>query len=162
MNTDQPLSKRASQLQNEFTRLDFEWTVVEVPASTRTAEEAAAAIGCEVEQIIKSLIFRTVKTHRPVLILASGKNRVNEKTIGAIIGEKIEKADANFVREQTGFAIGGIPPCGHKNPIELVYIDETLLSLGELWAAAGTPNSVFKLQAAQLLTATNGKTIKVN
>ena len=104
-------------------------------------------IGCQVGQIVKSLLFCTKETQRPVLVLASGKNRVNEEAIQRYIGEKIVKADADFTREVTGFAIGGIPPLGHKNSISLVYIDEDLLQYEILWAAAGTPYAVFSLPA---------------
>lgn len=98
-----------------------------MPSSTRTAQDAALAIGCNISQIVKSLIFKTKDTHKPVLILASGPNRVNEKIIESHLHEEIIKADADFVREITGFAIGGIPPIEHKQVIELIFIDEVLL-----------------------------------
>jgi prolyl-tRNA editing enzyme YbaK/EbsC (Cys-tRNA(Pro) deacylase) len=118
-------------------------------------------IGCQVGQIIKSLLFRTRDSQRPVLILASGKNRVSEGAIQKYIGEKIEKADADFTREITGFAIGGIPPLGHKNSISFVYIDEDLLQYEILWAAAGTPYAVFSLPTKDLQTVTGGKIVSV-
>jgi prolyl-tRNA editing enzyme YbaK/EbsC (Cys-tRNA(Pro) deacylase) len=117
--------------------------------------EAATAIGCSVEQIAKSILFRTVKNKKPVLVIASGVNRVNEARVADIVGEPIEKADAAYVREKTGFVIGGVPPIGHAESIQTI-IDEDLLKLGELWAAAGTPNSVFKLSAKSLLEITAG------
>lgn len=104
------LSKSAQNVQDALSKKGLSFKVVELAASTRTANDAAATIGCEVAQIIKSLIFRTRDTHRPILVLASGVNRVNEKTIEMQLGEKITKADADFTREVTGFAIGGIPP----------------------------------------------------
>jgi prolyl-tRNA editing enzyme YbaK/EbsC (Cys-tRNA(Pro) deacylase) len=128
--------------------------VLEFDASTRTSEEAAAAIGCTVAQIAKSLVFRSA-SGRPVLVIASGVNRVDEKKVGALIGEKIGRADPEFVREQTGFAIGGVPPVGHRTqPVAL--IDEALTALDEIWAAAGTPNAVFRLTPADLVALTGG------
>lgn len=133
---------------------DFE--VLEFTESTRTAEEAAAAIGCTVAQIGKSLIFRTTETGRPVLVVASGINRVDEKKVAQTIGEKITRADADFVRAKTGYAIGGVPPVGHLSP-PIVLLDEDLLNFDSIWAAAGTPNAVFRLTPAQLLHLTRGK-----
>ena len=131
----------------------MELTVVELPASTRTAAEAAAAIGCEVAQIAKSLVFRGLTTNRPVLVVASGVNRVDEALVAALIGEPIGKADAEFVRARTGFAIGGVAPVGHTEaPISV--LDEDLMELGETWAAAGTPHAVFKLLPSQLVELT--------
>jgi prolyl-tRNA editing enzyme YbaK/EbsC (Cys-tRNA(Pro) deacylase) len=99
-------------------------------------------------------------THQPILILASGTNRVNEKAIQQHIGEKIEKADADFTQELTGFAIGGVPPIGHKTKI-LTLIDEDLLKLDQLWAAAGMPNVVFNLKSGDLINLTDGKVISI-
>lgn len=154
------LSKSAQSVQNVLEEKGLETNVVELPASTRTAEEAASAIGCEVKQIVKSLIFKTKQSNRPILVLASGPNRVNEKTISKLVGEKIGKADADFTREVTGFAIGGIPPVGHKEKIE-TYIDEDLLVLDEVWAAAGTPNAVFSLQSKDLQALTDGLVVNI-
>jgi prolyl-tRNA editing enzyme YbaK/EbsC (Cys-tRNA(Pro) deacylase) len=130
--------------------------VLEFDAPTRTAAEAAAAIGCEVAQIAKSLLFRAATSGRPVLVIASGPNRVDEARVAALIGEPIGRADAAFVREKSGFAIGGVPPVGHATPPE-VLIDETLLRLDTLWAAAGTPNAVFRLTPDELVSLTGGK-----
>ena len=154
------LSKSAQSVQEALDKKGIEANVVELPASTRTAEDAARAIGCQVAQIAKSLIFRTKQTGRPILILASGINRVNEKTIARFVGEEIAKADADFTREATGFAIGGIPPVGHKQNIE-TYIDEDLLQFEELWAAAGTPHAVFGLKSARIADLTGGKMISI-
>ncbi|MGB9879954.1 MAG: YbaK/EbsC family protein, partial [Anaerolineae bacterium] len=125
------------------------------PQSTRTAAEAAQAVGCAVGQIVKSLVFRGKETHKPILVLASGANRVDEKALAHWVGEPIEKADADFVREQTGFAIGGVPPIGHIQPLP-TYIDQDLLLYDEIWAAAGTPHAVFRLTPADLVRMTNG------
>ena len=123
------------------------------PESTRTAEDAAAAIGCAVAQIVKSLVFKAKASDRAVLVLASGVNQVDEKKLKGLLGEKVGKADADFVRARTGFAIGGVAPVGHLD-VGVILVDEDLLKLGELWAAAGTPNSVFRLPSDALLELT--------
>jgi prolyl-tRNA editing enzyme YbaK/EbsC (Cys-tRNA(Pro) deacylase) len=134
--------------------------VLEFDASTRTAADAANAIGCEVAQIAKSLIFRGGASGRAVLIIASGVDRVDEKKAAAAIGEPIARADADFVREMTGFAIGGVPPVGHKTK-PIVLIEESLLNFDEIWAAAGTPNAVFRLTPSDLVELTGGRTVAV-
>jgi prolyl-tRNA editing enzyme YbaK/EbsC (Cys-tRNA(Pro) deacylase) len=125
----------------------------EFPEGTRTAADAAAAIGCEVGAICKSLVFRVGDA--PLLIVASGSNRVDEARFDA------EKADATFVREQTGFAIGGVPPYGHARAIETV-VDEDLLAYETVWAAAGTPSSVFPIAPAELVARTGGRVERVS
>lgn len=134
--------------------------MIEFSNSTRTAQEAADAIGCTVGQIAKSLIFKGKTSQKPILIIASGTNRVNEKLVKEYVGEKLEKADADFVLEHTGFAIGGVPPVGHITSIN-TFIDEDLMQYDEIWAAAGTPNAVFKLTPKILLEITKGSVIKV-
>jgi prolyl-tRNA editing enzyme YbaK/EbsC (Cys-tRNA(Pro) deacylase) len=134
--------------------------VFEFDASTRTAADAAAAIGCEVAQIAKSLIFRGGTSGQAVLIIASGADRIDEKKAAAAIGEPIARADADFVREATGFAIGGVPPVGH-NARPIVLIEESLLSFNEIWAAAGTPNAVFRLTPSDLAALTGGRIVAV-
>jgi prolyl-tRNA editing enzyme YbaK/EbsC (Cys-tRNA(Pro) deacylase) len=158
---NQSLTKSAKSVQDALATKGLECKVVELAESTRTAQDAASTIGCDVAQIVKSLIFMTKQTHKPVLILASGPNRVNEKVIEAQVGEKISKADADFAREVTGFAIGGIPPIGHKHTIDLIFIDEDLLTFDSVWAAAGTPNAVFNLRGNDLLEMTNGTVISI-
>ena len=155
------LSRSAQRVRDALAARGAPCEVVELPASTRTAADAAAAVGCAVAQIAKSIVFRTVQSGRPVLVIASGANRVNEARIAAYLGEAIEKADADFVRAQTGFAIGGVPPVGHAQSITTI-VDEDLLAPGDIWAAAGTPNAVFKLAAASLPVLTAGvvKSIK--
>lgn len=155
------LSKSAEIVQRALSEKGLKFEVIELNASTRTANDAAMTLGCQVGQIVKSLLFRTKETQKPVLVLASGKNRVSEGIIQKYIGEKIEKADADFTREITGFAIGGIPPLGHKNSISFVYIDEDLLQYEILWAAAGTPYAVFSLPAKKLQTVTGGNIVAV-
>jgi len=138
------------------------WThdIVELPESTRTAKEAALAVGCDLAQIVKSLVFRGTTSDRPVLVVACGANRVDEASVGALIGEPIGKADADFVREKTGFAIGGIPPIGHA-VVPVTLVDEDLLEFESIWAAAGTPNSVFCLTPHDLLAMTGGRVASV-
>ena len=140
--------------------LGDKFDVLEFDASTRTAADAAAAIGCEVAQIAKSLIFRGGTSGRAVLIIASGVDRVDEKKAAAAVGEPIGRADADFVREATGFAIGGVPPVGHKTK-SIVLIEESLMQLDEIWAAAGTPNAVFRLTPTDLVQLTDGRTVAV-
>lgn len=155
------LSKSAKTVQDVLFKKGLAFEVVELASSTRTANDAAATIGCEVAQIVKSLLFRSDKTNQPVLILASGINRVNETKIADLIGEKIVKADADFTRDKTGFAIGGVPPIGHKHEINYIFIDEDLMKFDKLWAAAGTPNAVFSLHAHDLEKLTNGKIVAI-
>lgn len=154
------LSKNAQRVQDVLTKKGVNFMVTELSASTKTANDAASALGCGVPQIVKSLIFKRKASNEPILILTSGVNRVNEKAIEKIIGEKIIKAEADFTKKITGFAIGGIPPVGHKQTIE-TFIDEDLLSFEELWAAAGTPHAVFKLCSKDLVLLTEGKVISI-
>jgi prolyl-tRNA editing enzyme YbaK/EbsC (Cys-tRNA(Pro) deacylase) len=158
---NQHLAKSAQSVQDALTKGGLTCHVRELPSSTGTAIDAAMSIGCELSQIVKSLVFKTKKTGRPVLVLASGPSRVNEKQIEFHVGEAITKSDADFVRHITGFAIGGIPPIGHKNPIDLIYIDQDLLTHEEVWAAAGTPNAVFGIKSKDLVTLTQGKVVGI-
>lgn len=119
------------------------FTVVEFDESTHTAQEAADAIGCQLAQIAKSIIFRSA-SGRAVLVIASGTNRVDEKKVKALLGEKIDRASPDFVKETTGFEVGGVPPLGHASPC-VVYLDEDLKAFPTLWAAGGTPNAVFEI-----------------
>lgn len=155
------LSKSAASVQAVLEKKGIKSKVIEMPASTRTAQEAADAIGCEVAQIVKSLVFRVEGTEEPLLILASGVNRVNEKQIKRYLGEKIEKADADFTRRVTGFAIGGIPPIGHLQAIRTL-IDQDLLQHEVCWAAAGTPHAVFSLKSSDLVVLTDGEVIDIS
>jgi prolyl-tRNA editing enzyme YbaK/EbsC (Cys-tRNA(Pro) deacylase) len=136
--------------------LGDDFQVLEFDESTRTAADAAAAIGCTVGQIAKSLIFRATESARPVLAIASGSVRVDERRLSSLLGEDIGRADAEFVREHTGFAIGGVPPVGHRTP-PIIYIDETLLGFETIWAAGGTPNAVFRLRPDDLVRLTGGQ-----
>jgi prolyl-tRNA editing enzyme YbaK/EbsC (Cys-tRNA(Pro) deacylase) len=154
------LSPSAKKFQDALQALGFELIVVELPDSTRTSMEAAQAIGCQVGQIAKSLVFKGKRSERPLLVVASGANRVNEKIIEALISEPLGKADADFVRLHTGYTIGGVPPVGHAEPM-LTYIDQDLLHYHEIWAAAGTPNAVFRLAPTDLVRMTGGEVIQI-
>jgi prolyl-tRNA editing enzyme YbaK/EbsC (Cys-tRNA(Pro) deacylase) len=155
------LSSSAQRVQEALSELGLTLQVVELPDSTRTAIEAAATIGCTVGQIAKSLIFKTKVTEKPVLVIASGASRVDEKKVAVVLGEKITKADADFVRQHTGFAIGGVPPVGHIEKL-ITLIDEDLLAFDEIWAAAGTPHAVLRLTGNELVQATQGQVVKVS
>lgn len=155
------ISNSAKKVQDALKAAGIEAKVVELPDSTRTAVEAAQAIGTTVAQIVKSLVFRGQTSGKAILIEASGINRVNEKAVAAILGEPIGKADADFVREQTGYAIGGIPPLGHAHEMGAVLIDEDLLQYEELWAAAGTPHAVFRLTPDELIKIAGGKVVSI-
>ena len=134
--------------------------VIELPESTRTAADAARAIGCEVAYIAKSLIFRATRTGRPILVIASGTNRVDETAIARLVSEPIEKASPEFVREKTGYAIGGVPPVAHVHE-PVVFIDRDLQSYPEIWAAAGTPRTVFRITPEELVELTIGRVITI-
>ncbi len=147
-----PASAAAARRVQEILGPGF--AVVEFDASTKTSAEAAAAIGCTVAQIAKSLVFRAAGGG-PVLVVASGTNRVDEKKVGALIGEASGRADADFVREKTGYAIGGVAPVGHA-AAPAVLLDDDLRQYQTIWAAAGTPNAVFSLTPADLQRLTGG------
>lgn len=157
----QRLSPSAQRVQDVLLSLGLSCQVTEMPQTTRSAAEAAAAIGCKVEQIAKSLVFKTQQTGQPVLIIASGGNRVKEKKVETVLGERLDKADADFVRAQTGFAIGGVPPVGHAAAVK-IPIDADLLQHEEIWAAAGTPFAVFRLTPEELVKMTGGRVIAIS
>lgn len=154
------MSASARRVQAALAAAGLAVRVVELPQSTRSVKEAAAAIGCRVEQIAKSLVFRRLDTGGPVLVIASGTNRVDEERVGRHLRAGIAKADADFVRSTTGFAIGGVPPLGHDPPVETL-IDQDLLKLDRIWAAAGTPHAVFSLTPDELREATGGLVLAV-
>ncbi len=154
------LRDSAKRVQEILHQYNIEAKVVEFVELTRTSQEAANTIGCEVGQIAKTLIFKGKNSGKPVCIIASGVNRVDEKKVSAHIGEPIERADADSVLKWTGFAIGGIPPVGFKLETT-VLIDEDLMGYQEIWAAAGTPYAVFQLTPNNLLKITKGQVINV-
>ena len=140
----------------EASGLDVE--VQRYPDGTRTAADAAAAVGCEIDQIVKSLVF--MADVRPILILCSGARRVDEEKLAEYIGTEIRIAGASEVRAATGYAIGGTPPLGHTVPLKTV-VDPHLMEFEEIWAAAGTPDSVFPIQPKELVKATSGAVVAV-
>jgi prolyl-tRNA editing enzyme YbaK/EbsC (Cys-tRNA(Pro) deacylase) len=154
------LSSTAQRVQDLLTAGGFDCKVIEYTESTRTSQEAADRAGCELGQITKSMIFRGKTSNKPILVLTSGANRVDEKRISGYAGETVGRADADFVRSATGFAIGGVAPVGHTQPME-TYLDEDLLKYPTIWAAAGTPNAIFELTPADLQKMTGGRPVRV-
>jgi prolyl-tRNA editing enzyme YbaK/EbsC (Cys-tRNA(Pro) deacylase) len=154
------LSSSAKRVQHVLDEKGVRLQVVELPDSTRTAVEAAQAIGCDVGQIIKSLVFKAKRSGAPILVITSGENRVDEKRLERLIEEPLGKADADFVRQRTGFVIGGVPPVGHTEQIR-TFIDEDLFQYDELWAAAGTPHAVFRLIPAELRKISDGEVLMI-
>ena len=150
------LSESAERVRAFMAERGFFFQVAELPGTTRTAQEAATSIGCSVAQIAKSLVFRETATDRPVLVIASGANRVDVTKIERAAGLQLGKADGKYVKERVGFAIGGIPPVGHKEPLQ-TFLDEDLCRHATLWAAAGTPFAVFQLASADLAALTGGQ-----
>jgi prolyl-tRNA editing enzyme YbaK/EbsC (Cys-tRNA(Pro) deacylase) len=154
-------SGSVKRVQDALQALGFGHEIVDLGLSARTAADAARAVGCRVDQICKSLVFRLRDSDRPLLVVTSGAHRVDETKVAALVGEPLARADADFVRARTGFAIGGVAPVGHTGPV-VTLIDEHLLSFGEIWAAAGHPNTVFRLTPANLVTMTQGRVAAVS
>jgi len=154
------LSPSSQKVQDALRALGFSNQVMELQSTTRTSAEAAQAVGCRVEQIAKSILFQGKNSHKPILVIASGVNRVNEKKIEEFISEPLGKADADYVRNRTGFVIGGVPPIGHLEKLE-IFIDEDLLQYEEIWAAAGNPNAVFNLTPSDLIKMTGGRVVSI-
>jgi prolyl-tRNA editing enzyme YbaK/EbsC (Cys-tRNA(Pro) deacylase) len=155
------LSDSVKRVQDFLLAKGFSFEVKELPSSTRTAQEAADSIGCAVAQIAKSLVFREKETNLPILVIASGSNRVNLAKIEKETGLKLGKADGNYVKERVGYAIGGVPPVGHNEPLETI-LDQDLKNYEVIWAAAGTPFAVFQLKPADLEPLTNGSWIDLS
>lgn len=155
-----PLPSSAQRVADAAQRLGLAPEIVTMADSTRTAEEAALACGCEVGQIVKSLVFRGASSGLPYLLLVSGKNRVDEKKAAKVIGETLARPDAAYVRGTTGFAIGGIPPFGHAEPLK-TYMDADLLGYADVWTAAGTPHCVMRLDPKMLQAKTEAVTLQV-
>jgi prolyl-tRNA editing enzyme YbaK/EbsC (Cys-tRNA(Pro) deacylase) len=156
----QPLKPSAQRVQDALYAGGFSNLVVELADSTRTSVEAAAAVGCAVEQIAKSLVFVGKESGEAILVVASGGNRVDKKKVSALLGETISRADAEFVRAQSGFVIGGVPPIGHLRALRIV-IDADLLTYAEIWAAAGHPHAVFRLTPGDLVQMTGGAVAEI-
>ena len=137
-----------------------ETEIVELAAAARTARAAAEQIGCDVAQIANSLVFRCETSGTPLLVMTSGANRVDPARVAALVGEPIGRADAEFVRRSSGFAIGGVAPVGHTAPIRTL-VDRSLLRHAEIWAAAGHPHTVFRLTPDELVRITGGALAEV-
>ena len=152
----QSLSPSARRVQEALHALGLNCAVAEHPSSARTSQEAAHVLGCSVAQIAKSLVFRGTVSGGAVLVVASGANRVDERKVGELLGEPIGRAEATFVRDVTGFAIGGIPPIGHPQPIP-TWVDEDLLAHETVYAAGGTPNALFAIAPRDLLRVCGGR-----
>jgi prolyl-tRNA editing enzyme YbaK/EbsC (Cys-tRNA(Pro) deacylase) len=155
------LRDSAKRVQDYLIDKGFTFEVKELPGSTRTAQEAAESIGCTVSQIAKSLVFREKETDLPILVIASGSNRVDVKKIEQVTGLKLGKADGKYVKEKVGYAIGGVPPVGHHEPLETL-LDPDLKKHDVIWAAAGTPFAVFKLHPNDLEPLTNGRWVDLS
>jgi prolyl-tRNA editing enzyme YbaK/EbsC (Cys-tRNA(Pro) deacylase) len=154
------LPASARRVADALTAAGVTTTIVVLEHAARTSADAAAAIGCEVAQIAKSLVFRLRDSGRPLLVIASGANRVDEAAVSALIGETIGRADADFVRTHTGFAIGGVAPLAHPAPLPTL-IDEDLLRWEAIWAAGGHPNTVFRLTPDELRRIAGGRVASV-
>jgi len=156
----EPTSPSVLRVQDALRALGRGHEIVDLGKSARTAADAAREVGCQVDQIVKSLVFRLRGSGQALLVVTSGAHRVDEQKVAALVGEPIERADADFVRAETGFAIGGVAPLGHAKPI-LTLIDEHLLRWDAIWAAAGHPNTVFRLTPDDLVTMTGGRIVAV-
>jgi prolyl-tRNA editing enzyme YbaK/EbsC (Cys-tRNA(Pro) deacylase) len=154
------LSPSAQKVQDALHAGGFDYQVIEFTQTTRTSADAAAAVGCQVGQIAKSIVFRGKRSQAPILVIASGANRIDEKRLRDLVGEPVDKADADFVRAHTGYAIGGVPPLGHSQPLR-VLIDQDLLQFADIWAAAGTANAVFRLLAGDLVAISGGQVAQI-
>ena len=154
------LTDTAQRVQEALRAAGFANTVIELEVAVKTAAAAAEAVGCTPAQIVKSLVFQGVTSGVPVLVVASGANRVSEAKLQALLGEPVRMGPPKFVREVTGYAIGGIPPVGHVQKLDTI-IDAHLLTLEGLWAAAGHPNSLFSLTPDELIRMTGGRVAEV-
>jgi prolyl-tRNA editing enzyme YbaK/EbsC (Cys-tRNA(Pro) deacylase) len=154
------INPTAQKVQDILQGLGCTCRVLEFTESTRTAQEAAERAGCELGQIVKSLIFQGRTSGKAILVLTSGANRVDEVLLGTHAGEAVRRPEADFVRTVTGYAIGGVPPVGHAQAIE-TYLDEDLLRYALVWAAAGTPNAIFEIPSQELLRISAAQVIKV-
>ncbi len=154
------LASSAKRVQNFLSANGYKCAVQQLPGSTRTAQEAAESVGCSLSQIAKSLIFKDKATRQPILIIASGSNRVDIKKVHHATGLQLGKADGNFVKETVGYAIGGIPPVGHTTPLRTI-LDRDLKKYQAIWAAAGTPYTMFRLHPDELAMMTGGEWIEL-
>ncbi len=160
MPSEQPLPSAAQRVQDALSSLGRTYVVRQLDLSTRTASEAAQAVGCQVAQIAKSLVFRGQTSSRPVLVIACGANRVSETRLADLFGEPVVMADPDFVRQHTGFSIGGVPPVALAAPLP-IFIDADLLKFDVIWSAAGTSHAVFPMPPGDLAALTGGQVISL-
>jgi len=156
----QTLSDAAQRVQDALRAGGFANAVQELAVAVKTAAAAAEAVGCTPAQIVKSLVFQRVTSGAPVLVVVSGANRVSEAKLETLLGEPVRMGPPKFVREVTGYAIGGIPPLGHAQKLDTL-VDAHLMALEGLWAAAGHPNSLFPLTPDELVRMTGGRVAEV-
>jgi prolyl-tRNA editing enzyme YbaK/EbsC (Cys-tRNA(Pro) deacylase) len=152
---EKPLPASAQRVQQVLAASQIDTRVIELAIAARTSAQAADALGVEVGQIAKSLVFRAANSGRPVLVIAAGDRRVDEARVAALLGEPIERASPEFVRENSGFAIGGVAPVGHARSM-VTFVDTSLRRFSVLWAAGGTPHCVFPIAPEQLLRVSGG------
>lgn len=150
------MSKSLRRVKAALTTFGLETEILEMSAETRTAQQAADAAGCNIDQIAKSIIFRGLTSDKAILFLTAGGNKVSDTKASALAGEALGKADAALIRSQTGFAIGGVAPIGHLQPIT-AFIDPRLLEFALIWAAAGTPRHIFPISPAKLQQISNSQ-----
>lgn len=155
------LTESANRVQAFLLAKGFSFEVKELPGSTRTVQDAADSIGCTVPQIAKSLIFKDIQTDRPILVIASGSNRVDLMKIQNVTGLQLGKADGKYVKERVGYAIGGVPPVAHNEPLETI-LDPDLKKYEVIWAAAGSPFAVFQLKPTDLEPLTSGRWVDLS
>ena len=156
MNSTRPLPPSAERVQGALAAAGVNAQVIELEVAARTAQQAADALGIAVGQIAKSLIFRAAQSGRAVLVIAAGDRRVSETRIAALLGEPIERATPEFVREHAGFAIGGVAPVAHARPMT-TFVDASLRRFETVWAAGGTPHCVFPIQPDELVRVSGGQ-----
>jgi prolyl-tRNA editing enzyme YbaK/EbsC (Cys-tRNA(Pro) deacylase) len=150
-------SQSVERVRDALSRAGLADTIVELPGAARTARAAAEYLGCEVGQIANSLVFRAEASNGALLVMSSGAKRVDVARLAALVGEPVGKADADFVRSQTGFVIGGVAPVGHG--LKRTFVEKSLASYPELWAAAGHPHTVFRLSYDELVRVTGGREV---
>jgi prolyl-tRNA editing enzyme YbaK/EbsC (Cys-tRNA(Pro) deacylase) len=155
MNDVRPLPPSADRVQRALASAGVDARVIELDVAARTAQQAADALGIAVGQIAKSLIFRAARSDRAVLVIAAGDRRVSEARIAALLGEPIERATPQFVRQHSGFAIGGVAPVAHAMPMT-TFVDASLRRFETVWAAGGTPHCVFPIRPDELVRVSGG------
>ncbi|MCX8003867.1 MAG: YbaK/EbsC family protein [Burkholderiaceae bacterium] len=157
---DAPLPPSAQRVQAGLASAGLATGVIALPVAARTAQQAAAALGVDVARIAKSLVFRAPRSERAVLVVVAGDRRVDEARLAQALGEPVERAAPDFVRAQTGYAIGGVPPLAHARALP-TFVDVSLRRFATVWAAGGTPHCLFEIAPADLLRVTGGQELDV-